>query len=126
MIRDTKLNRLLTPTDGPSPRFRLETWLSKVLFGGPTVHPSCIVLHFSAAVALVAVILIIIVEWVLALIITFQVLTVLCTCCLFVCLCSELFPFGRVPYSAHRGARSRHNEGNEPLFWISDGKSAVL
>jgi uncharacterized membrane protein YhaH (DUF805 family) len=53
IIGGTKLDRLLT-TDGASPRL---TWLRRVIFGGPTIRPSCTVLHFIVVVALVAVIL---------------------------------------------------------------------
>ena len=91
---------------------------------------SWVIPHFTAVVALVVrlivIVLLFVLEMVVALIFTFKILTLLGACRLFVLLCNKLLPRVRVTELLHRGTRLRHNKGNKTLFRIIMGKSMLL
>ncbi len=94
------------------------------------MRQSWVIPHFTAVVALVVwlivIVLLFVLEMVIALVFTFKILTLLGACCLFVLLCNKLLPHVRVTELPHRGTQLHHNEGNKTLFWIIMGKSTLL
>jgi hypothetical protein len=90
------------------------------------MRPSWIVRHFSAIVALVAVMLIFILEIVIVFILVSRILILHGMCRLILPLCNTFLPLVRVAEPSHSGTRSRYNEGNSSLCLIIIGKCTLL